>query len=87
VSLACLIGFVPSAILPDATTILSSTLCVAVFQLQLILEPGPEWRRERDSAWKEAVTYAVEHPHLRVPPELAGAVGRERTHRRRDQTG
>ena len=57
-------------------------LCVAVFQLQLILEPGPEWRRECDSAWKEVVTYAVEHPYLRVPPEFAGAVGRELARRR-----
>ena len=57
-------------------------LCVAVFQLQLIVEPGPEWRRECDSAWKEVVTYAVEHPYLRVPPEFAGAVGRELARRR-----
>ena len=57
-------------------------LCVAVFQLQLILEPGPGWRRECDSAWKEVVAYAGERPYLRVPPEFAGAVGRERARRR-----
>ena len=57
-------------------------LCVAVFQLQLIVEPGPEWHREYDRAWNEVVTYAVEHPYLRVPPEFAGVVGRELARRR-----
>jgi membrane associated rhomboid family serine protease len=52
-------------------------LCVAVFQLQLLVEPGPAWRREVERARDEAVTYAVSHPDLQVPPVLATYAGSE----------
>jgi membrane associated rhomboid family serine protease len=50
---------------------------VAVFQLQLLVEPGLGWRREVERARDAAVTYAVEHPELQVPPVLAAFAGRE----------
>jgi membrane associated rhomboid family serine protease len=46
-------------------------LCVAVFQLQLLVEPGPEWRREVKRAREDAAAYAAAHPHLQVPRALA----------------
>ncbi len=50
-------------------------LCVAVFQLQLLVEPGLEWHREVKRARRDAVAYAVAHPHLQVPPALATFAG------------
>ena len=52
-------------------------LCVAVFQLQLLVEPGLEWHREVKRARRDAVAYAVAHPHLQVPPALATFAGRD----------
>jgi len=51
-------------------------VCVAVFQLQLLTEPGPEWRWQVHHAWTDAVTYAVEHPYLKTPTH-AGSVCRQ----------
>ncbi len=45
-------------------------LCVAMFQLQLIAEPGPGWGKEYERVRKDAVAYALERPYLRVPPSL-----------------
>jgi membrane associated rhomboid family serine protease len=52
-------------------------LCAAVFQAQRILEPGPGWPREYARARKDAVAYAGERPHLKLPPALAALAGRE----------
>ena len=52
-------------------------LCVAVFQLQLLVEPGLEWRREVERTRDDAVAYAVQHPHLEVPAALTTYAGSE----------
>ena len=52
-------------------------LCVAMFQLQLITEPSPEWLKEYERARNDAVTYALERPYLTVPPTLSLPGGRQ----------
>ncbi len=52
-------------------------LCVTVFQLQLLVEPGLEWRREVKSAREDAAAYAAAHPYLQVPGALETHAGYE----------
>lgn len=45
-------------------------LCLLVFHIQLLLQPGPGRRGDFQTAWAAAVEYAVEHPYLALPPAL-----------------